>query len=359
MNAKPKSIDEVQSLVRQAVRILPGGGGTKPALSAPSEGTELLDMSGLAGILEYVPEEFTFTALAGTRLTDINLLLSEHKQYLPFDPILAERGATLGGTVAAGASGSGRYHYGGIRDFLLGVRYVNSQGDVVRGGGKVVKNAAGFDLPKLMVGSLGALGVLVELTFKVFPRPEMFATLCRDCASLDEALEVLYRMFSARLDIDSLDLEPNQDHYTIWVRLGGWEEALPARLERIKSVLGACQVLNNHEEAQPWRQARELGWVPDGWSLIKVPVTPGRIQSLEAGLANKPVLRRYFAGGQAAWLSLAEPPMALKGLLVTHGLSGLVLFGTSGSPRLGEFPERSFYQRVKTALDPLQRFVEV
>ncbi len=85
-----------------------------------------------------------------TGLLDVMLLLEQHGQYLPFDPLLAERGATLGGTVAAGVSGPGRYRYGGVRDFLLGVRFVDSEGQVVRGGGKVVKNAAGFDFPKLI-----------------------------------------------------------------------------------------------------------------------------------------------------------------------------------------------------------------
>src|SRR5690606_8123830 len=105
-----------------------------------------------------------------------------------------ERGATLGGTVAAGLSGPGRFRYGGVRDFLLGVRLVNGQGEVVRGGGKVVKNAAGFDIPKLLVGSLGRFGVIVELTFKVFPQPEHATTLKAHYASLDAALGGLRRV---------------------------------------------------------------------------------------------------------------------------------------------------------------------
>ena len=92
-------------------------------------------------------------------------------QYLPFDPMLSAAGATIGGTVAAGISGPGRYRYGGIRDFLLGVQFISSDGAVINAGGKVVKNAAGFDIPKLLVGSLGRLGVMTELTFKVFPQP--------------------------------------------------------------------------------------------------------------------------------------------------------------------------------------------
>ena len=158
---RPASIAEVQAAVRAAPpgnRILARGRGTKPPLSTPPEGAVALDVSGLSGISEYEPGEFTFTALAGTPISEIAAALAEHGQFLPFDPPLVEAGATLGGTVAAGLSGPGRYRYGGVRDFILGVRYVDGAGEVVRTGGKVVKNAAGFDISKLMVGSLGAFG---------------------------------------------------------------------------------------------------------------------------------------------------------------------------------------------------------
>ena len=169
--------------------VLPRGNGTKTALSAAPDGVTPLDLSGLSGVIEYQPGEFTFTALAGTRVTEIAAVLAEHGQYLPFDPLLAEAGATLGGTVAAGANGPGRYHYGGLRDFILGVRYVDGEGQIVYAGGKVVKNAAGFDIPKLMVGSLGQFGALVEMTFKVFPKPEANATLRLECASVVDGVE--------------------------------------------------------------------------------------------------------------------------------------------------------------------------
>src|SRR5574337_979115 len=122
---RPASIADLQAAVRDHVRLLPRGGGTKPALSTPAEGVESLDLSSLSGVIEYNPGEYTFTALAGTRVSDVQGMLAEHGQYLPFDPPLVERGATLGGTVAAGLSGPGRYRYGGVRDFILGVRLVD------------------------------------------------------------------------------------------------------------------------------------------------------------------------------------------------------------------------------------------
>ena len=135
MILQPTTIDGVQQSVCAAARILPRGGGTKPVLSTPPEGVTALELSGLRGVTEYEPEEFTFTALAGTPLAEVNQILAEHGQYLPFDPPLVERGATLGGTVASGLSGPGRYQYGGVRDFLLGARYVDGEGNLIYGGG--------------------------------------------------------------------------------------------------------------------------------------------------------------------------------------------------------------------------------
>ncbi|MEW5871161.1 MAG: FAD-binding protein [Chloroflexota bacterium] len=382
MNLKPESIEELQALFRSdgldahgtsrsalsqdSPRLLPRGGGSKPGLSTPAQSAQTLEMSGLSGISAYVPEEFTFTALAGTRLAEVNRALEENGQYLPFDPPLVERGATLGGTVAAGLSGPGRYHYGGLRDFLLGVRFVDGQGNLVQAGGQVVKNAAGFDLPKLMIGSRGSLGALVELSFKVFPRPPAYATLRCQCASLEEALQAMQRAAGSRLDVDALDLEPSQGGYILWVRLAGLAEIMDARLERLtgqvaEALQGESQVLQGPDERQLWRLVNEFAWVPAEWSLVKVPLTPGRIAALESALERKPILRRYMAGGQAAWLALEGPPQELRGLLEEHRLSGLVLFGPPGAACLGEWVAgagKTFYRRVKTALDPVGRFVE-
>jgi len=197
------------------------------------------------------------------------------------------------------------------------------------------------------------------LAFKVFPRPEVYATLRVGCDQLEQALQVMQRAGSSRLDIDALDLQPLQAGFIVWVRLGGLAGALPARLERLKEAVGMCQVVQGADEAQLWRDVRELAWVPDGWSLVKVPLTPGRIPRLEAELAGKPVLRRYVSGGQMAWLALEDASLSLDGLLSAQGLSGLVLLGPPGRPRLGAMDGKPFYRRIKTALDPLGRFAEV
>ncbi len=351
---RPASVEELQNAISEHPRVLPRGGGTKPALTVPSDGAVLLDLSGLAGVLEYEPSEFTFTALAGTRLRDVRALLAQHGQYLPFDPPLVEAGATLGGTLAAGLSGPGRMRYGGVRDFILGVQMATGQAELVRAGGKVVKNAAGFDIPKLVVGSLGQFGALVEVTFKVFPESPAYLTLRRLYSTMAEALAGLRAIGAARLDVAALDLMVEADGVRMEIRLGGLAGALPARAARLSSVLGGADMIES--DAALWRETADFAWRPEPWSLTKVPITPGRVAALDDALSRLPSRRRYTAAGACAWIALPDPPAKLHDLLTALGLSGLVLFGPAGPVRLGARGGEAMERRVKDVFDPAGRF---
>jgi glycolate oxidase FAD binding subunit len=351
------SIVEVKEAVREGKKLLPKGGGSKPALSTPTGGAETLDVSGLCGVLEYDPAEFTFTALAGTTLSDVETLLRDNGQYLPFDPPLVKAGATLGGTVASGLSGPGRNRYGGVRDFILGVTMVTGAGEMVRGGGKVVKNAAGFDLPKLMVGSMGRLGVLVELSFKVFPEPKSYATLKVDFEALEEAVAALVKLSTAPFDLEALDLKPPG---TLLVRIGGLAEALPPRIKRLEGFLERSgKTLEGEEEAARWQEVREFSWLPEGWSLVKIPLTPKRIAPLEARLEKTEAKRHYGVAGNLLWLAWPEKIEELERLLLDLELSGLILVGPAERPLVGKVQGRAFAARLKSALDPEEKFLEI
>ncbi|MCE9555890.1 MAG: FAD-binding protein [Planctomycetes bacterium] len=324
----PTTQDEVREAVMALPNIRVRGGGTKTALSAGAT----LSMAGLCGILEYEPGEFTFTALGGTPLATVRDVLAANGQYLPFDPLWTESGATLGGTVSAGLSGPGRFQYGGVRDFLLGVRIVTGEGRAVRGGGKVVKNAAGFDIPKLLVGSLGRLGVITEVTFKVFPAPVATATIGAKFAKLEEAVAMLQRLSSSRLALAALELEPQSartesrraggvspplmEPTRLWLRLGGLRDALPGRMQRVREFLGATPGIEVMEDdASLWRSATEFAWAPPDHALVKVPLIPGEIAKLESllGVHEVTVPRRYSVGGNVAWI--AWPPSLDRKLL--------------------------------------------
>src|SRR5262245_14253852 len=172
-----------------APRVIPVGAQTKPRLSTV-DAVKISTLS-LSGIVEYESSEFTFTALTGTPVRDIAAALAGRGQYLPFDPMLVDAGATLGGTIASGLSGPGRFRFGGLRDFILGVRFVDGGGRLLRLGGKVVKNAAGFDLPKFFTGSLGRFGFILEATFKVFPRPPGRLTLKLEAPTIEAAVKII------------------------------------------------------------------------------------------------------------------------------------------------------------------------
>jgi glycolate oxidase FAD binding subunit len=356
-------IAEFQDTVRSSHKVLPRGGGTKPALSTPvDDALTVLDVSRLNGIIEYEPGEYTFTAYAGAPLKKIVAALAEHGQYLPFDPLLVEQGATLGGTVAANTAGPGRVRYGGVRDFILGARFIDGQGQVVRGGGKVVKNSAGFDLPKFMVGSAGRFGVLVELSFKVFPQPPAFTTLKLTYPGLEAALDAIYCLATRPIELDALDLEATEDRrFALLFRLGGLAEALPERIERLQALMQAesrlagADTIEGQAEAALWAGVNACAWADPEASLIKVPLSPRQLPALEAQLP--PGKRRYSAGGNIAWLSTAEVE-AVDNALTKLELPGLQLWGQPGRPYLGHRKGVSMARRVQRALDPQGKFLE-
>ena len=171
MNAvlAPTSLEELAEAVRSTPRLLAVGAGTKPRLSAVD--AVKLSTAGLRGIMRIRSERIHLhRARRARRCARSPRRWPSAGSICRSIRCCVEAGATLGGTVAAGLSGPGRFRFGGLRDFILGVRFVDGAGRLLRMGGKVVKNAAGFDLPKFFVGSLGRFGVLAEITFKVFPR---------------------------------------------------------------------------------------------------------------------------------------------------------------------------------------------
>ena len=172
----PGSTEEIATVVRHAaaagVPVLAWGGGTAASVGPPpARGGLVLSLRRLARVVEHEPGDLTVTVEAGLTLDGLQSALRARGQWLSLDPPDGER-ATIGGLIAANASGPRRHLYGTVRDLLIGLTVVIADGSVVRGGGKVVKNVAGYDLPKLFVGSCGTLGIVVSATFKLRPLPE-------------------------------------------------------------------------------------------------------------------------------------------------------------------------------------------
>ncbi len=362
--AEVTKVEEIQEIVRSQSKLVPVGGRTKPALSKnlPDE-AETIDMSSLAGIVEYEPNEYTITAKAGTRLSELAQAVAQNGQYLPFDPMFVQDGATIGGTVAANTGGSGRFRYGGVRDFILGIYFVDGVGNLVRGGGKVVKNASGFDLPKFMVGSLGRYGILTEITLKVFPKPAEYRTLECSFSSLEDGLNGTFALANQPFEMDALDFRRNQRdgrETTMWIRLGGLPESLPGRLDRLTTWLNqntAVQTIQEKTFEQTfWDGINQAEWAHAATNLVKVPVSPRKLQQLDRfeSLAGA----HYYAAGNGA-LVTTDDLDGLSEALAELNLNGLVLRGDTSEPILGNKGWIGLANRVKQALDPNEKFLSI
>lgn len=309
MNA-PATLTELRDAVLAAQRAIVVGGGTKPRLSAVD--ATRISTARLTGITEYDPAEFTVTALAGTPLRELVAALADQGHYLPFDPLLVEAGSTIGGLVAANASGPGRFRYGGVRDFILGVRFVDGLGRLLRLGGRVVKNAAGFDVPKFLVGSLGRFAAIGEVTFKVFPRPAATRTL-----RLPFAVTRLAALARSRYPIDALDVPPGGEW--LLVRLAG----PPRALESLAREIGGAD-----EDDAVWQGIRERPW------HFRADITAAEIGAHTNAHVS--------CGGDVVFGD--EPPPR-----------GLRLRG-AGDLWIGGRPRFAIEDAVKRALDPEGRF---
>jgi glycolate oxidase FAD binding subunit len=386
---QPQTVEDVQDCVRAHAadrrgRLHPFGGRTKSALAPSSrlrpapartdgegrgEGSDAvaLDLSALSGILDYQPQECTFTARAGTRVTEIEAAVAEYGYYLPFDPPFGPRGATLGGTVATALNGPARYRYGGVRDFLLGVRFVDGEGRLIRGGGRVVKNAAGFYLHHLLLGSLGRLAVITEVTCKVFPAPQARATIDVEYPSFGALLETLGRLRRTPFELEAIEIVPPG---RLLVRLGGVRGALAERVTLLSAFLrggaASLRALDAAEDLAVWQEARELTWASasdggagDGTTVVRIATTPGGLAKLEPRLAGANPPRRYGVGGEVAWVSWSRPLADLDALLRELGLAGLAVLGPPApDPHLGVRPDPAFLARVRRTLDPQGVFAD-
>lgn len=203
----------------KALRII--GGNSKAFYGCPVEANEILNVAGHQGVISYEPSELVLTARAGTSLHDIESLLAEHHQQLPFEPPGYNGHATLGGVVAAGLSGPARMYSGALRDAVLGVKIINGKGEVLSFGGQVMKNVAGFDVSRLMAGSLGTLGVILEVSVKTRPSPACEHTLAVAC-SASEALQLLQPILHMPVCLTASAWVDG----TLWLRISGSNAAV-------------------------------------------------------------------------------------------------------------------------------------
>lgn len=329
---------QVQTAYRDRAPLAIRAGSSK-AFFGTAEG-EPLAVSAHRGIIDYEPSELVLTARAGTALIEIEQLLAGHGQMLACEPPHFGDGATLGGTVACGLSGPRRPYSGSLRDFVLGARIVNGRGEILQFGGRVMKNVAGFDASRLMVGAQGTLGVLLDVSLKVLPRPESELTLRTRCSEA-EAITRCCALAGQALAVSA----------TAWlagelsIRLSG----SAAALENAGTLIGGDAI------AAPeafWQGLREqtLPWFERApgeslWRLSLPPATPA---------LNLPGRTCMEWGGAQRWL--ASPlPAAQVFAAVAHAGGHATLFRSQEMPPTRiQLPAgvAALQARIRQAFDP-------
>ncbi len=316
MILNPASIDELVECLRHA--------------HASREQVAALDLRSLARVVDYAPEDMTVTVESGITLAALQSHLAHRRQWLPIDPPHADQ-TTIGSILAANASGPRRFAYGTVREHLIGIKVALADGTLIKAGGKVVKNVAGYDLCKLFIGSRGTLGVIVGATFKLRPLPDAEQFVQARCESLDQASALVRQVLESDLTPVVVD----------WHNL-----ALPAvvRSPALSVVIGFAGT-QREVEAQV-AQARALG--------LDAP----------AGLQHETAFWANTKWGQCNHLSLLPEKLAagLGGLgdvpFIARAANGTAYYHGGQPPLKAELP-RHLWQRVKDAYDPRHIFPDL
>lgn len=356
------TLSQIMERVREAaataaaLRIL--GSGSKDFYGCSLQG-QPLSTAELTGVVSYEPSELVVTVRAGTPLAQLQALLAGQGQHLAFEPFHGGPGATVGGMVACGLSGPARVSAGAVRDFVLGLEMVNGQGELLRYGGQVMKNVAGYDVSRLMVGSWGTLGLISEVSLKVLPVAAAQATLRFECDQA-QALLWLNTWAGQPLPLNASLWRPGQDGSigSLWVRLCGAQAAVQA----------ACRQLGGQQQdpaqaQRQWQACREqsLDWfvqAPSGMVLwrLSLPSTAPPL-FLPEGITDPLIewhggLRWLWAPRRAA-AALREQVRALGG--TASLFRGEVAGQASAGGDLDAYAQGATAQihaRIKQAFDP-------
>lgn len=308
----PRSEAELAEFLRATTtpqRIV--GGGTR-AIGALQSGDHL-GTTGLSGVKLYEPGSLTLVVGAGTTLDEVEKVLDEGNQRLAFEPmdhrgVLGTSGApTIGGAVAANVSGPRRIQAGALRDSLLGVRFVDGQGTIIKNGGRVMKNVTGYDLVKLMAGSWGTLGVLSEVSLKVMPKPEATATLLVMGLSDQDAVRAMSAALGSPFDVTGAAHDPKAGQ--TYIRIEGFTQSVSYRSEQLVSLLskfGETTALSDPaENIALWAGIRDVvtfdGAAGDVWRIsVKPSDAPKLVEELGA------LQVQYDWGGGLVWALMPE-----------------------------------------------------
>ncbi|SCK44368.1 FAD-binding oxidoreductase [Streptomyces sp. WMMB 322] len=283
VRVRPSGLAEASEALAVAARerrtVLFEGAGTALEWGAPVARTGLvLETSGMDRLISHAPEDWTVGVEAGMPLTRLQELLAPAGQWLPVDPPTGSRGATLGGLLACGDAGPWRLKYGGLADLVIGATLVLADGTVARTGGDVIKNVAGYDLVKLMAGSLGAFGLVARLNLRVHPLPAATTTLALAVDDAGRALSAARAVMSSPLEPVAVEWDGQQ----LLIRFQGTEESATERGRLAPRVPGleAGRVLGAEAERAAWQRLSALVHGADGETVLRAGTHPARLPAL-------------------------------------------------------------------------------
>jgi glycolate oxidase FAD binding subunit len=335
---------ELQAQVQQAVdsrtplHII--GGNNKTFYGAPTSAVTPLHLSGHQGIVAYEPSELVVTVRSGTQLNELDKVLAEQGQMLAFEPPAFSSTATLGGTIACGFSGARRPYAGSARDFVLGCTILNGKAERCRFGGQVMKNVAGFDVSRLMVGALGQLGVLLDVSLRVMPMPEADTTLCHTLVSYNEALELMQRCQGQPWPLSALAY----DGLALRIRLSGADAALQ---KATKQLGGDIDI----DGQQFWHDLREhqLDFFRSAENLWRISIAPAT--------PMLDILGNWLLdwGGARRWLKSTAPAEQIHEMSHAKGGHAICFRGSEKIDWLRLEPNLlALHKKVRLAFDPYQ-----
>ena len=264
---------------------------------------DLLDVSSNSGVISYEPTELVITVRAGTTISEINKVLAAKNQMLAFEPPCFSENATAGGMVACGLSGPRRPYVGAVRDFVLGLKCLNGKAEILNFGGQVMKNVAGYDVSRLMTGAMGTLGVLLEISFKVLPKPAYELTLTGE-SDFTTAIKLMNQWAGQSVPVSAASFSDNN----IYIRLSGYKKAVLAASSHIslsEYANGDCYWESVREQKHDYFSEDEKLW------RISVPSTTEEIK----------LSGEWFIdwGGALRWLKTSESNEHVRDIVAQVG----------------------------------------
>lgn len=366
----PHSESDLSDLITgRTAPVIPCGGSTRP-IGLP-HGGERLFLGNLNKIIQYEPGSLTLVVEAGTSLKTIYRELEEKGQMLPFEPVdyrelLGSKGEpTIGGMVATNSSGPRRVKVGGCRDFVIGLRFVDGVGNVIKTGGRVMKNVTGYDLTKLLTGSFGILGIITEVALKVLPAPEHTAVILLEGLTEDKALELLNRSLNSPFEVSGaahlctgIDGKP-----VTMVRLEGFYSSVNYRAEELSKLLkdyGPLNIESDQERTKAgWKYIQDVGPFHnkkgDVWRISTKATTA---LSVVNGVRKKIEIEVYYDwAGSLIWALVPEGTNLRDYLVGLNGHATLVRASVETKTRFQVFPQQSsmvqeLKKKLKHQFDP-------